>query len=166
MLDSLQIENYGLATQLRPQKFWWEGIELPHRNLHFFVLRDWLCGCVLICEDLARQDPAGHIVRAVGPDLVIALLFDGPQIPTRWPAYHATVLADDPGSSVLTLSCLGMTNLSRPRSVDDPDRFNRVIGMLARSSQRPCQHQITAEQRSCSFVYKQGGNEKRDCRWS
>lgn len=128
-LDGSQIESYGLATQLDPQKSWWEGIELKNRSLNFFALSDWLCSCVLICEDLARLDPAGQFVRAVAPDLVIALLFDGPQLPTRWPAYHATVLADDPGSSVLTLSCLGMTRLSRPRSVADTSATRGVVGM-------------------------------------
>jgi hypothetical protein len=28
---------------------------------------------VLICEDLARQDPAADLIRAVGPNLLIAL---------------------------------------------------------------------------------------------
>ncbi|HEX5887886.1 MAG TPA: hypothetical protein VFY61_04250, partial [Pyrinomonadaceae bacterium] len=70
-----------------------------------------------ICEDLARQDPIAELVRAVGPNLVIALLMDGPQLPSRWPARYATVLADDPGSSVLTLTSIGMAELSRPPSV-------------------------------------------------
>lgn len=128
-INSSQIETYSIATQLDPQKNWWEGICTNDRSLNFFVFRDWLCSCVLICEDLARLDPAGQFVRAVAPDLVIALLFDGPQIPTRWPAYHATVLADDPGSSVLTLSCLGMTQLSRPRSSIENTAASRTVGM-------------------------------------
>jgi hypothetical protein len=128
-INGSQIENYGIATQLDPQKNWWEGISLSDRSLSFFALRDWLCSCVLICEDLARLDPAGQFVRAVAPDLVVALLFDGPQIPTRWPAYHATVLADDPGCSVLTLSCLGMTQLSRPRTVAENSVASRTVGM-------------------------------------
>jgi hypothetical protein len=128
-INSSQIETYSIATQLDPQKIWWEGISLTERSLNFFVLRDWLCSCVLICEDLARLDPAGQFVRAVAPDLVVALLFDGPQIPTRWPAYHATVLTDDPGSSVLTLSCLGMTQLSRPRDQQQNTMIGRTVGM-------------------------------------
>lgn len=128
-IDGSQIESYGIAAQLNPQKSWWEGIKLHERKLNFFALRRWLCSCVLICEDLARLDPAGQLVRAVAPDLVIALLFDGPQLATRWPAYHATVLADDPGCSVLTLSCLGMTQLSRPRAIQNSSTCSRVIGM-------------------------------------
>jgi hypothetical protein len=128
-LDSGQIESYRLTTQLNPQIDWWEAIGVDDRTLNFFVLRDWLCSCVLICEDLARLDPAGQFVRAVAPDLVIALLFDGPQLPTRWPAYHATVLADDPGSSVLTLSSLGMTTLSSPRNIAHPETHSNVVGM-------------------------------------
>ena len=39
---------------------------------------------------------------------------DGPQIGARWPARYATVLADDPGSSVLTFTSIGMCEFSRP----------------------------------------------------
>lgn len=128
-IESSQIETYGLANQLNPNKVWWEGICVEDRSLNFLVLRDWLCSCVMICEDLARIDPAGQFVRSIAPDLVIALLFDDPQIPTRWPAHHATVLADDPGSSVLTLSCLGMTKLSRPVHLTGNNESCNFIGM-------------------------------------
>jgi len=77
-------------------------------------MRPWLTVSPLICEDLARQHPIADVMRAVGPNLVIALLMDGPQLPSRWPARYATVLADDPGSSVLTFSSLGMVLLSKP----------------------------------------------------
>jgi hypothetical protein len=86
----------------------------------------WLTLCVLICEDLARPDPAGDLIRAIGPNLVIALLMDGPQLANRWPNRHATILADDPGSSVLTLTSLGMAQLSRPAA--GPSRC-RVIAL-------------------------------------
>jgi hypothetical protein len=46
--------------------------------------------------------------------MIIALLMDGPQLAVRWPGRYATVLADDPGSSVLTLTSVGMAELSRP----------------------------------------------------
>lgn len=78
--------------------------------------------CVLICEDLARPDPASDLIRAVGPNLVISLLMDGPQIATRWPARHATTLAEDPGSSVLAVTSLGMAQLSRPATSVDRGR--------------------------------------------
>jgi hypothetical protein len=55
-----------------------------------------------------------ELVRAVGPNLVIALLMDGPQLASRWSARYATVLADDPGCSVLTLTSVGMAVLSSP----------------------------------------------------
>jgi len=51
---------------------------------------------------------------------------DGPQLAHRWPGRYATVLADDPGSSVLTLTSLGMAELSRPRSGASR---HRVIGL-------------------------------------
>ena len=51
----------------------------------------------------------------MGPNLVFALLMDGPQLPERWSGRYATVLADDPGSSVLTVTSLGMALKSECR---------------------------------------------------
>jgi hypothetical protein len=113
-LDANQIQNYHLGAALHPNKRWWEDIAVPHRELNFVVANGWLSICPLICEDLARQDPCAPILRSVGPTLVVALLFDGPQLGGRWPARYATVLADDPGSSVLTLSATGMVRRSVP----------------------------------------------------
>jgi hypothetical protein len=107
-----QVSQYALGQILDGRTDWWEYIELGERKLEFHSIDDWLTFCVLICEDLARQDPVAEVVRSVGPDLVIALLLDGPQLTHRWPARYAGVLADDPGSSVLTLTSLGMTVLS------------------------------------------------------
>jgi hypothetical protein len=115
-IESSQINNYGLGGTLCLKKSWWENITIEPRELNFIALLPELVLCPLICEDLARQDPVAELVRSVGPNLVIALLMDGPQIAERWSARYATVLADDPGSSVLTLSNLGMVELSRPRN--------------------------------------------------
>lgn len=114
-VEESQISNYGLGGTLDRKKVWWENIGIKKRKLHFFAVRPELVICPLICEDLARQDPVAELVRSVGPNLVIALLMDGPQIPSRWSARYATVLADDPGSSVLTISSLGMVQLSKSR---------------------------------------------------
>jgi len=114
-LDGSQIRTYRLEGQLNPSRSWWEHIPIEDRTLNFVALRPWLTMCALICEDLARPDPVGDVLRAVGPNLVIALLLDGPQLPSRWPSRYATVLADDPGCSVLTLTSSGMAQLSRPR---------------------------------------------------
>lgn len=107
-LDRAQIEAYRLGNQLRAGKRWWEAIQLHERTVRFFALSDAVVFCPLVCEDLARQEPVTQVVRAVGPTLVIALLLDGPQSTNRWPSRYATVLADDPGTSVLTVSALGM----------------------------------------------------------
>ncbi len=55
-----------------------------------------------------------QLLRAVGPTLVMTLLLDGPQLGNRWTSRYAGVLADDPGSAVLTLTAAGMTARSRP----------------------------------------------------
>jgi hypothetical protein len=43
-----------------------------------------------------------------------AFLLDGPQLASRWGARYASVLADDPGAAVLTLTSYGMALRSRP----------------------------------------------------
>ncbi|HUB81232.1 MAG TPA: hypothetical protein VMB03_20660 [Bryobacteraceae bacterium] len=113
-LDAGQIRQYGLGTELDPRMAWWEHVAVKPRSLAFVSMRPWLTVSALICEDLARQDPVAELVRSVGPNLLIALLMDAPQLASRWPARYATVLADDPGSSVLTVTSLGMASLSRP----------------------------------------------------
>ena len=114
LLDKRQVIQYGLGGTLNTTCGWWEHAEITKRELHFVPMTPWLTVCVLICEDLARPDPAAEIVRAIGPNLVIAVLMDGPQLKARWSARYATVLADDPGCSVLTLTSAGMARLSRP----------------------------------------------------
>jgi hypothetical protein len=112
-LEQSQINRYGLQDHLDPNRRWWESAALRQREIAFLALNDWLTVCHLVCEDLARIDPVAQVVRAVGPTLVIALLLDGPQRLDRWPARYASILADDPGSSVLTLTSLGMVERSR-----------------------------------------------------
>jgi hypothetical protein len=113
-LDRRQIEMYGLGGSLDPDVEWWEHIGVHSRAVNFLALDSDLTVCCLVCEDLARQEPVGELVRAVGPNLVVALLADGPQLAQRWPARYATVLADDPGTSVLTVTSLGMAQLAKP----------------------------------------------------
>ncbi|MDX1948340.1 MAG: hypothetical protein SFU86_23325 [Pirellulaceae bacterium] len=113
-LDGRQIRQYGLGAVLDPRRMWWEWIDIPRRNVEFIALGPCLTMSVLICEDLAQSDPISDAIRAIGPNLVVALLADGPQLAGRWPGRYASVLADDPGSSVLTVTSAGMSRLSRP----------------------------------------------------
>lgn len=113
-LEKMQIEAYGLGGMLSPTMRWWEDIGIERRELTFMPFSPDLTAAVLICEDLARQEPISDVIRTVGPNLVIALLMDGPQLAGRWPGRYATVLADDPGCSVLSVTSIGMTELSRP----------------------------------------------------
>lgn len=113
-LDRWQIRQYHLGSALAATRTWWEAIDVRARSLTFVEIQHSIVVCPLICEDLARPDPVGDVIRAVGPSLVIALLLDGPQLAARWPARYATVLADDPGSAVLTVSSLGLVVRCRP----------------------------------------------------
>jgi hypothetical protein len=112
-LDRNQVLQYDLGGQLPTPLRCWENSHIARRKIFFAELGGWLTFSVLICEDLARQDPIADVLRSVGPNLVIALLMDGPQLAARWSARYASVLADDPGTSVLTLTSLGMSVRSR-----------------------------------------------------
>jgi hypothetical protein len=112
-LDSTQLRQYGLKGLFPGKDEWWEAIRVRPRQLAFFSPTGWLTLCPLICEDLARLDPVSPLIRSVGPSLLVAVLLDGPQLQSRWAARYASVLAEDPGTSVLTVSSLGMSRRGR-----------------------------------------------------
>lgn len=135
-LDAHQIRQYHLSGALHPKKLWWEAIRIPQRRLHILDMEEVGPIAVLICEDLARLDAVSEVLRFVGPTLVLALLLDGPQLASRWSGRYASILADDPGASVLTLTSLGMARRCRPPGMPpsrvvalwkDPDRGLREI---------------------------------------
>ncbi|EST56946.1 hypothetical protein K151_3200 [Proteus hauseri ZMd44] len=111
-LDRNQLRNYNLSASLNPDKKWWENISVGRRKLTTLETANGVILCPLVCEDLARQEPVAQAVRAIGPNLVVCLLLDGPQIAQRWPGKYAAVLSDDPGCSVLSVTALGMTQRS------------------------------------------------------
>ncbi|KRP89232.1 hypothetical protein AOQ73_26805 [Bradyrhizobium pachyrhizi] len=111
-VDDSQIRTYGLQTDLSTNCVWWEYLEIEERVLHIDVFRSQSAFTAVICEDLARADPVVSEIRSLGPNLIFALLMDGPQLVKRWPGQYATNLADDPGSSVLTLSSFALIKRS------------------------------------------------------
>ena len=113
-LDEGQINQYHLAGALHPSVRWWEAMEVPRRSVQFVELGEGITFVAVVCEDLARLDEVADLLRAVGPTLAVTLLLDGPQLASRWTARYAGVLADDPGSAVLTLTAYGMVERSRP----------------------------------------------------
>lgn len=125
-LDRSQIEQYALADTLDPSQAWWERLRVSERSIEVVALSPRSTFTTLICEDLARIDPCQRLIRAIGPSLIIALLMDGPQLNRRWPARYATVLAEDPGASVLTFTSLGL--IRRSEDAHDFEK-NRVVGL-------------------------------------
>lgn len=111
-LDRSQVVQYQLGGALSPTKSWWEAIKINDREVNFINIGEQLTVCPLICEDLARQDPISDLIRTVGPTLVVAILMDGPQLLRRWAGKYASVLGDDPGSAVITLTSYGMVRRS------------------------------------------------------
>ncbi len=129
-LDRYQIRQYNLGGVLAGSRDWWEAIPYTQRKVSILAPNGWLALCPLICEDLARQEPVAEVIRGIGPTIIIAILLDGPQIPARWSARYASVLADDPGSSVLTVSSLGMTLRSKKdKSVSEEDTGSREVAL-------------------------------------
>lgn len=121
-IDRAQARDYGIGGALPGGRFWWEKIELRSRALNVFNFRESSTFVALICEDLARLEPVHDLVRSIGPNIVFALLLDGPQVSPRWPGRYAVGLSDDPGSSVLTLTSQGLI-----------DRYNRRVVEAYRS---------------------------------
>jgi len=117
-LDDAQIRQYHLADALHPHIRWWEAMEVPRRSVQFVELGGGVTLTSLVCEDLAQTDEVASVIRAVGPTIVVTPLLDGPQLSSRWGARYAQVLADDPGSAVLTLTSFGMAQRSRPPGLD------------------------------------------------
>ncbi len=111
-LNESQIQQYGLGGALAASRDRWEAIPIPRRKLSVLAPNSWFTLCPLICEDLARQEPISDLIRGIGPTMLIAILLDGPQLRERWAGRYASVLADDPGSSVLSVSALGFTQRS------------------------------------------------------
>lgn len=128
-LDQTQIRDYGLLGALSPELSWWENISLDARQVDFTVLRRESVLAAMICEDLARVDPCQQVIRAVGPNLVVALLMDAPQIEARWPARYATVLAEDPGCSVLTLTSRGLMTRQHRLGTFRSNGDDRIVAM-------------------------------------
>jgi hypothetical protein len=124
-IDSTQIRQYHIGAALDVGQVWWEDIEIERRCVNVVAANDWLTLLHLICEDLARVGPGVSLIRSIGPTLVVALLLDGPQLASRWSGRYASVLADDPGSSVLTLAPIGMVERSRPAGA----AASRVVGL-------------------------------------
>lgn len=110
-LNSSQVSDYALSSSLNPGvKKWWEKHHISKRELYFHQFRRSSVFATMICEDLARNDPCHEILRSIGPNLLFALLMDGPQIQNRWSSRYASSLADDPGSSVLTFTSFGLVD--------------------------------------------------------
>lgn len=112
-----QIAQYGLERRLDPALLWWERIDITSRSLDLMTFRSGATMTSLICEDLARVDPCQLAVRAIGPTLLVSLLMDGSQIAGRWPGRYATILSEDPGCSVLTVTSLGLIERTDPTTI-------------------------------------------------
>jgi hypothetical protein len=124
-LDEGQILQYHLGGALHPHIRWWEAMEVPRRAVHFVEHGDEIVIVSLVCEDLAQIDSVAEVIRSVGPTVVFTPLLDGPQLRSRWAARYASVLADDPGSAVLTLTSFGMVQRSCPHGRDS----SRVVAL-------------------------------------
>jgi len=141
-LDGNQIRSYNLGDPFNPRHGFWEDIEIHDRRLRFAVNRQNEVIAALVCEDLARNDPVQPLLAAIGPSLVVALLQDAAQLPARWPGRYATVLADDPGSSVLTLTSAGMVARSHGGDGPLPNHGARLSIALWRQPGEPARELV------------------------
>jgi hypothetical protein len=137
-LDEQQIRQYHLTRSLHPKKLWWEAIDLRERRLHIIDVGGRITTAPMVCEDLASLDEVADHVRRIGPSLVVAVLLDGPQLTARWPSRYSSIMTDDPGSAVLTLTSFGMAVRSRP-----PGRKrSRVVAHWNSRPDGPCEIEL------------------------
>jgi hypothetical protein len=113
-LNEAQIDQYHLGGALHPHIRWSEDMDVPRRSLQFLEGDHGVTLASVVCEDLAQIDEVADVMRSVGPTIVITPLLDGPQLRSRWAARYASVLADDPGSAVITLTSYGMVQRCVP----------------------------------------------------
>jgi hypothetical protein len=137
-LTKEQLCQYGFGASLSPAHDWWEELEIHQRRQTVLLAAPWLAIAPLICEDLAQEEPTTDLLRAIAPTLVFAALLDGPQLPERWPGRHANVLADDPGSAVLTLTSYGMARRSRRNGELEPPVGKTSIALWRDSTMQWC----------------------------
>ena len=131
-LNRSQILQYKLEGHFQADRCWTELSSISQRRLSILVPNAWLAMTALICEDLARQEPVSELIRGIGPTLLMALLSDGPQLSSRWSSRYASVLADDPGTAVLSVTSQGMAERSQPLesiyAKEKPDLKTTTIG--------------------------------------
>ena len=114
-LDHEQAKSYGISHCL-PEKpengAWWEGI---HRRPYLRILqRKRLDGVLRPHLRGSRQTRSAFGDGTLRWPKSRDSAFAGRAADIdRWPAHYATVLADDPRSSVLTLTSAGMVDLAR-----------------------------------------------------
>jgi hypothetical protein len=73
------------------------AIEVPPRSVQFVEFGDGVTLASLVCEDLAQTDDVAHVIRSVGPMIVVTPLLDGPSsasggppgTPASWPTIPA-----------------------------------------------------------------------------
>jgi len=127
-LSGSQIKGYALdykGNNGLSEASHWENFAGRPRELNFVAYRRRSVFCSIVCEDLARSEPCHDIIRAVGPNLLFALLMDGPQIEQRWGAKYSSLFSDDHGCAVMTLSSLALVELSQKTQPED--RINHSV---------------------------------------
>ncbi len=131
LLDKKQIVQYNFENKFSTERSWFELLSVAQRRLTVLAPNDWLVMVAMMCEDLANMEPAASVIKGIGPSLLTALAADGPQLDNRWSARYAGTLADDPGTSVLSLTSYGMSKRARKQSQtgvyeNNPDPYQTV----------------------------------------
>src|SRR5262249_12702355 len=128
--------------------------------VEFIETGDGITVVSLVCEDLAQIDDVADVVRSVGPTMIYTPVLDGPQLSSRWAARYASVLADDPGSAVVTLTSYGMVLRSRPHG----RALSPVVGLWKDPVRGP-RNSARARRSSCPPHYMRRPGHSTQCRW-
>jgi len=151
-LDGHQFRQYGLENVFSSENELLESCEINPKDIYFVRFRADLCVCFMICEDIRQPEPIAEIIRHVAPNLIVALLLDGPQIPARWCGTAAKRLSEGCGATVLTVTSSGMVKRSKP--LNGGPKATECFQIAGDLTAQPPKQKKANRSRSISGIFK------------
>lgn len=151
LLDRDQQKRYGLVRELEDV----DRYEDINEGAVLTFLDDPGFGrvAVLICEDLARGDPAWQLTTAATPSVILSPVFDGSLRKRRWAFVAATRVASEPGALVFVANSFVLAQRERAAAGagDGSPLGSAGIGIVCHPTDRGQTRIVTAAPRSGSF---------------
>jgi hypothetical protein len=117
-LDEAQLKRYGLEADLGTET----RVEDISEEARLSFIDDPGLGrlAVLICEDLARGDPAWLMTTAATPNVILGPICDGSLTRGRWAFKAGERLAEEPGALILIANSFVLSDREERRAKSRP----------------------------------------------